>query len=158
MVTFHCSWWFQRLIGSRCNTMSSEQQSKRAFKWLSSLSCDQIFHIPGAGIVLCMCPANERRRYNVTSPLIGRAHAQNYPCRRPIHIFHLCLSELMKHFYSCLSELMKRFTVTCLTGNSTHFFMVTKVVYELDSTDTLSILVLPIDIENPYRLSNSLYR
>ena len=30
-------------------------------------------------IVLCMHPANERRRYNVTSSLIGRAHPQNYP-------------------------------------------------------------------------------
>ena len=31
------------------------------------------------GIVLCMPPANERQRYNVTSSLIGWAHAQNYP-------------------------------------------------------------------------------
>ena len=29
------------------------------------------------GIVLCMCPANERRRYIVTSSLIGWAHSQN---------------------------------------------------------------------------------
>ena len=35
-----------------------------------------------AGIILCMCPANERRRYNVTS-LIGWVHTQNdlWPCR-----------------------------------------------------------------------------
>ena len=33
-----------------------------------------------AGIVLCMRLANERRRYNVTSSLIGWAHAENYPC------------------------------------------------------------------------------
>ena len=26
------------------------------------------------GIILCMSPANERRRYIVTSPLIGWAH------------------------------------------------------------------------------------
>ena len=32
-----------------------------------------------AGIILCMRPANERRRYNVTSSLIGWAHAQNKP-------------------------------------------------------------------------------
>ena len=30
-----------------------------------------------AGITLWMCPANERWRYNVTSSLIGWAHAQN---------------------------------------------------------------------------------
>ena len=28
----------------------------------------------------CACQANERRRYKVTSSLIGWAHAQNYPC------------------------------------------------------------------------------
>ena len=32
------------------------------------------------GIILCMRPANERQRYNVTSPLIGWAHIQNDPC------------------------------------------------------------------------------
>ena len=31
-------------------------------------------------IILCMCPANERRRYNVTSSLINWAHSQNDPC------------------------------------------------------------------------------
>ena len=31
----------------------------------------------GAGIILCMRSAYERRRYNVTSSLIGCAHAQN---------------------------------------------------------------------------------
>ena len=29
------------------------------------------------GIILCMCQANERRRCNVTSPLVGWAHSQN---------------------------------------------------------------------------------
>ena len=33
-----------------------------------------------AGIILWMRPANERRRYNVTSSVIGRAHSQNDPC------------------------------------------------------------------------------
>ena len=32
------------------------------------------------GIILWMRPANERRRYNVTSSLIGWAHSQNDPC------------------------------------------------------------------------------
>ena len=32
-----------------------------------------------AGIILCMRPANERRRYTVTSSPIGWAHAQNDP-------------------------------------------------------------------------------
>ena len=32
-----------------------------------------------AGIILCIPPANERRCYNMTSPLIGWAHSQNDP-------------------------------------------------------------------------------
>ena len=32
-----------------------------------------------SGIILCMCPANERWRYSVTSSLIGWAHTQNDP-------------------------------------------------------------------------------
>ena len=32
------------------------------------------------GVILCMCPTNERRRYIVTSSLIGWAHTQNDPC------------------------------------------------------------------------------
>ena len=32
------------------------------------------------GIILCMCPANERGRYSVTPSLIGWAHTQNDPC------------------------------------------------------------------------------
>ena len=32
------------------------------------------------GIILCMRPANEGRRYNVTSSLIGWSHAQNDLC------------------------------------------------------------------------------
>ena len=31
------------------------------------------------GIILCMRPANERRRYTVTPPVIGWAHTQNDP-------------------------------------------------------------------------------
>ena len=43
-----------------------------------------IFKIPFSRIPgqrsFCVCPANERRRYNVTSSLIGWAHTQNDPC------------------------------------------------------------------------------
>ena len=37
---------------------------------------------PFAGIIVCMCPANERRcyRYSVKPSLIGQAHTQNDPC------------------------------------------------------------------------------
>ena len=33
-----------------------------------------MIHVTDAGIILCMRPANERRRYNVTSSLIGWTH------------------------------------------------------------------------------------
>ena len=36
--------------------------------------------LPFAGIILWMCPANERWCYIVTSSLIGWVHTQNYPC------------------------------------------------------------------------------
>ena len=45
---------------------------------LAILSC--VFGKGGqihSGIILCMHPANERRRYNVTSSLIVWEHAQN---------------------------------------------------------------------------------
>ena len=36
---------------------------------------------PGSpGIILCMLPSNERRRYSVTPSFIGWAHTQNDPC------------------------------------------------------------------------------
>ena len=37
------------------------------------------FHMEEAGIILWMRTANERRRYSVTSSLIGWAHSQNDP-------------------------------------------------------------------------------
>ena len=36
----------------------------------------------GTEIILCMCPANERRRYNVMSSLIDWTHSQNYPWKK----------------------------------------------------------------------------
>ena len=39
---------------------------------------------PKSGIILCMRPTNERRRYIVTSSLIGWAHTQNDPCPFPV--------------------------------------------------------------------------
>ena len=38
-------------------------------------------------IIWYMHPANERRRYNVTSSLIGWAHSQNDPCYHNINTF-----------------------------------------------------------------------
>ena len=41
---------------------------------------ENIHTTPHTGIVLCMGPANETWRYNVTSSLVGCVHTQNDPC------------------------------------------------------------------------------
>ena len=46
------------------------------------------------GIIPCMCPANERRRYIVTS-LIGWAHTQNDPCWSELSTFG-------RHTFKCI--------------------------------------------------------
>ena len=51
--------------------------------WLF-LCCVQIQCTPTSGITLCIRPANERRRYIVTSSLIGWTHTQIDPCAIPI--------------------------------------------------------------------------
>ena len=53
---------YQRLIS---------ELNKKLFRWLQYRWL--------TGIILCMPPANERRRYNVTSSLIGWVHTQNNP-------------------------------------------------------------------------------
>ena len=45
----------------------------------------KILHNNLTGIKLCMRPANERRRYIVTSSLIGWVHTQNDPCTQIIN-------------------------------------------------------------------------
>ena len=46
---------------------------------------DPLKHSTGTGIILCMCLANERWHYIVTSSLIGWAHTQNDPCTNLHH-------------------------------------------------------------------------
>ena len=48
--------------------------------WTRQIQPDWYHHwLCWAGIILCMCPANERQRYIVTSSLIGWAHKQYDP-------------------------------------------------------------------------------
>ena len=44
-----------------------------------SVHSDEEIYKQHTGIILCMRPANERRRYNVTSSLIGWVHSQDDP-------------------------------------------------------------------------------
>ena len=52
-------------------------QLRYYWKWLNDSQYATLSSYPEA--ILCMCPANERWRYNVTSSLIGWAHAQYDP-------------------------------------------------------------------------------
>ena len=53
--------------------------SRRWLDMYSNCSWLQVSDFQSAGIILCMGSANERRRYNVTSSLIGWVHSQNDP-------------------------------------------------------------------------------
>ena len=72
-------WWFEtpsRSLWRHCNNLVFPHHSHQI---------NTIKLRAEAGIVLCLCPANERRRYIVTSSLIGWAHAQDSPCRRRVY-------------------------------------------------------------------------
>ena len=60
---------------------------------------------------LCMRPANERWRYIVTSPPIGRAHKQNYPCEFPMAKI-LNLWKLALQYVQILPKLLIEFGKT----------------------------------------------
>ena len=68
----------------------------------------------GTGIILCMGSAYERQRNNVTSSLIGWAHAQNNPSRNTVHpmvhksfCFFVVAWYQTNQFYPYLSGLSK---------------------------------------------------
>ena len=53
---------------------------KQTLIWMYvSTGLDAAIRVLHPGIILCVCPANGRGRYNVTSSLIALAHAQNDP-------------------------------------------------------------------------------
>ena len=47
---------------------------------MKNISSSEMSTVDNARIILCMRPANERRRQNVTPSPIGWAHSQNYTC------------------------------------------------------------------------------
>ena len=84
--------------------------SKSILGWWS-VKC--LFYNRYCGIILCMRPANERRRYVVTSSLIGWAHTQKYPCIMLIFVLSI-VTILPKRrqsrcsFNTCSSSAAKR--------------------------------------------------
>ena len=51
--------------------------------------------IDNVGLILCLCPANERRHYKVTPSLIGWAQTKNEPCNVMYTLLPLWLSPLL---------------------------------------------------------------
>ena len=67
--------------------LPSIHRSTQIYRQCSRPSLIKLWNFPinpftKAGIILYMRPANERRRYSVTSSLIGWAHTQNDPTTR----------------------------------------------------------------------------
>ena len=67
------------------------------------------------GILLCMRPANERRRYIVTSPPIGWAHTRNDTWKCSKYLKHHAASEKVLPFWACspwVNEVISSWTNT----------------------------------------------
>ena len=69
--------------GGSCTKLNSAKELCRASNLIIAVRDKNTTRswtlISGCKDFLCMCPANERRRYSVMSALIGWAHTQNNP-------------------------------------------------------------------------------
>ena len=75
MVT--AGWWMSGKYGCVMDiVLCKDNTTTHWHRWYKVV---RYIHAPSA-IILRMPPANERRRYNVTSSLIGWVHATNHPC------------------------------------------------------------------------------
>ena len=69
---------YRVIIGSSTNGLSDQLQT--ITEVITGMEKSFLVNFCGAVIILYMHPANERRRYNVMSSLIGWVHIQNEPC------------------------------------------------------------------------------
>ena len=103
------------------------------------------FSTSAAGIILWMHPASEKSHYIVTS-LIGWVDTQHDPCISldGLHLFNNDthpsghINGLIQERHNSIANALLELRLSC--------------------TNPSILVVLPIDIENPYRLSNCLYR
>ena len=65
----------------------------------SLLNPDFVNSYGSPGIILCMCPTNERWHYNVKSSLIGWAHTQNDPWKSHNHIDKIATTDTYTHLW-----------------------------------------------------------
>ena len=90
-------WTFWRKIECVFITQYHIQRTNTVWSWCYNSYTVLLYCIPG--IILCMHPANERWRYNVTSSLIGWAHAQNEPC-----ILYWVIIDCIMNIIDCAAE------------------------------------------------------
>ena len=76
------------LFSIRSTGINSRELWKKAWRFLLKFPLPNIgylFRRQVAGIILCMRPANERRRYKVRWSPIARAYTQNNPFKCPMY-------------------------------------------------------------------------
>ena len=79
------------------------------------------------GIILCIRPANERRRYNVNSSLIGWAYTQNDPCSsQPVshQAINMWTNNDLWHgplAFNIIENWIQKFIWKCCLPNVDHF-------------------------------------
>ena len=94
-----------------------------------------------------MCPSNERRRYIVTSSLIGRAHMQNDHCHnktmqsQALYIFYVIHSH-----YSNMTWSLWRLTSSATTGD--WYILLTKPVMRKAFPRIYGIMYMAIAFNN----------
>ena len=86
------------MLGLKLNHVSKSGLRQRASAILLVTSFICLIWLTGN--ILCVHPANERRRYNVTLSLIGWAHAQNDPWAHQRHVSQLSSVPQGDVFYS----------------------------------------------------------
>ena len=103
----------------------SSHSHKHQRQWWCHWDID-LLHTQG---LLCMRPANERRRYTITSSVIGWAHTQNDPCIFDIRIADLLstlrpLRSIDKMDYVKHKYCMIIYDSRCVTSTSLVFFTI----------------------------------
>ena len=97
LEAFHSCWSVHVSTSHDKHELKSQPEANFSWKHSHQLT-DQVSQILSkymyfdkfAGIILCLCPANERKCYNVTLSLIGWAHIQNDPW--------MCCSEMWNEY------------------------------------------------------------
>ena len=99
-------------------------------------------------IILCMCPTNERWRYNVTPSLIGWAHTQN----DPYNVSYLTLLPLVEKRIPQVSSIV---VDSLLVHNGHHLTMckMTHMLHLLNGTAIISMAAFNFNVFHNHNIS-----